>query len=328
MPLFLWAVGLVAALCIVVIAAYLIFPDFLHPQSIVTHAADFSAVASGRKVVSKWLYEYISTNFPNPEWTCMNYGYEEPAVDTYSPGHLSRRGSYANLTESEKYSLQLYQLVATSTPYGQDISGLKCLEVGSGRGGGSAFIARTMRPQVMTGVDISEPAVLFSQQRFAGDINSACADGRVLEFKTADAENLLAAVPPDSYHLVVNVESAHCYASLPRFLEQVMLVLKPGGFFCFADFIAKARLPLLHGVLEGSGMVVSEHRDITDGVLAALNLDHNRKADLLAQIPSALFRSFATGAYAMRGTSMYNSFVSGRTRYVLYVLRKPPKSSP
>jgi ubiquinone/menaquinone biosynthesis C-methylase UbiE len=42
-----------------------------------------------------------------------------------------------------------------------------------------------------------------------------------------DAENL--PFPQVSFDAVINVESAHCYGSIERFLAEVHRVLRPGG---------------------------------------------------------------------------------------------------
>ena len=42
--------------------------------------------------------------------------------------------------------------------------------------------------------------------------------------------------------VVLNVESSHCYGSMPRFLAEVRRVLEPRGYFLHADFRARSAL--------------------------------------------------------------------------------------
>src|SRR5258708_14045516 len=61
-----------------------------------------------------------------------------------------------------------------------------------------------------------------------------------VEFVGGDAENLPFAKA--SFDVVINVESAHCYGSIDRFLAEVHRVLRSSGRLAFADFVS-----VLHG---------------------------------------------------------------------------------
>ncbi|MEE4247851.1 MAG: methyltransferase domain-containing protein [Kangiellaceae bacterium] len=50
-----------------------------------------------------------------------------------------------------------------------------------------------------------------------------------------DAENL-SNIRDGIIDILINVESSHCYGNMPAFLREVERVLKPGGYFSFADF--------------------------------------------------------------------------------------------
>src|SRR5258708_19594708 len=67
-----------------------------------------------------------------------------------------------------------------------------------------------------------------------------------VEFVGGDAENLPFAKA--SFDVVINVESAHCYGSIDRFLAEVHRVLRSSGRLAFADFVSErhgAPAPLL-----------------------------------------------------------------------------------
>lgn len=51
--------------------------------------------------------------------------------------------------------------------------------------------------------------------------------------------------------IILNVESSHLYNDINRFLKEVMRVLKPGGYLCWADLrenkkVRKERLIILN----------------------------------------------------------------------------------
>ena len=79
--------------------------------------------------------------------------------------------------EKDRYSIQLYHHVVSQT----DLTGLKVLEVGSGRGGGSSYISRYLNVKEMIGVDISPTAVDLCNKIY--NINN-------LTFKVGDSEKL------------------------------------------------------------------------------------------------------------------------------------------
>ena len=57
--------------------------------------------------------------------------------------------------EKDRYFIQLYHHVTSPL----DLKGLKVLEVGSGRGGGSSYISNYLNPTEIYGIDISPTAV-------------------------------------------------------------------------------------------------------------------------------------------------------------------------
>lgn len=238
----------------------------------------------------------------------MNYGYAA------LPGEASLTAA-APADAAERNSLQLYARVASSGRRGAALGGLDVLEVGSGRGGGAAFVVAAMGPRRMTGLDVAAASATLASTRYGGLPN--------LTFIEGDAEYL--ALPDASFDIVLNIESAHCYASVPRFLAEAARVLRPGGELLFAGFASRrgGAYERLADALRGSPLVLDRLDDITANIVASLRLDEARKRELIGRAVRAPFRSFATGAYAMEGTAMRRALEAGETAYVAAVLSKP-----
>lgn len=245
-------------------------------------------------------YELLASRVRRPEWAFMNYGYAPSETDP--PLVLDPAD------EADRLCIGLY----ARTLAGVGLGGRDVLEVGSGRGGGAAWIARTHRPRTTTGLDFSAAAV---------DLSSRHRHGPGLSFVRGDAE----AMPFDDagFDVVVNVESSHCYGSVPRFLSEVRRVLRPGGTLVWADFRGADAVRATLDHLRSSGMELTEQDDVTARVVAALRADDARKAALidawLPRVAHPLVRRFA----AMEGSRGFEAFAAGRTRYLVARLEKP-----
>lgn len=276
-----------------------------HPRAVVTGAVGGRTLGRARRWVVKRLYTHLAKRYAMPDWTTMNYGYAPASGEPFDRPPAADEG--------EAFGLNLYWRVATSGWRGADWAGLDVIEVGSGRGGGAAYLARALAPKSMTGIDIAETATALATTRHAGIAN--------LAFATGDAEAL--ALPDASADIAINVESAHCYASVPRFLAEVARVLRPGGELLFAGFAAEgvARDRLV-AALETSPLRLERIDDITANVVASLKADEARKRAFLDAHLNGWFKSFATGAYALSGTPMRRALDAGETRYLAAVLSK------
>ena len=246
------------------------------------------------------VYEFLARTMKHEEWTFMNYGYAPVQL-----GDVDLK--LAGADEPDRYHIQLYHHVAGAV----DLHGKDVLEVGSGRGGGSAYICRTMRPKSVTGMDLARAAVAFSKKRHSSP---------GLSFVQGSSD----AMPFDdeSFDAVVNVESSHCYGPLQRFLAEVHRVLRPGGCFLFADFRSRAEIDALRCELRASGLALVSETVITPNVFRSLELDNGRKLELIERF-GAPVRSYFDRFAAMQGTDMFESFGTGENEYISCVLAKP-----
>jgi SAM-dependent methyltransferase len=264
------------------------------------HALDrASQVSPGvrKKSIRLW-YQLLSRLDTRALMTCMNYGYA--GLDTAAPPIALRAEDEAN-----RYCLQLYQHVAGAL----DLRGRHVLEVGSGRGGGAAYIARYLGPQQMAGVELASRAAAFCRRhyRLTG-----------LVFTCGDAEALPFA--PQSFDAVVNVESSHCYRDMGRFLREVARVLRPGGSLLFADHRSPGQLPRLREQFAAAGLAIAAENDITANVLRALELDSDRKQHLIAAHTPRLIRQRFEQFAGVKGSPIYEAFRSGALVYASFVL--------
>lgn len=205
---------------------------------------------SFRKVTHRWLYEVMARNKRQETWAFMNYGY----------AWEDRESAPVLDLEDEQYRLsyQLYHHMASKVP----MENKYVLEVGSGRGGGASLLYKYLCPARMTGIDYSREAVRLCRKNYPA--------GR-LEFIQGDAEHL--PLPDDSYDVILNVESSHCYGSVPAFLNEAVRVLKPGGHFLLTDIRYRKDLPELRQHVFSSSLTVLEEVEITDHVVHALEMD-------------------------------------------------------
>lgn len=254
-----------------------------------------------RNLWRSW-YQDLARRFDFGDWVFMNYGFAALGSPA-RPLHLETED------EEDRYCIQLYDHVLGDA----DLRGLDVLEVGCGRGGGASFISRYRRPRSMIGVDLSSSNITFCRRRHA-------LPG--LRFVPGDAESLPFA--DNAFDAVLNVESSHCYPSMPRFLGEVRRVLRPNGSFFFADHRGKEDVATLRQALEASGLTWQREESITGNVLQALRLDSPRKRGLIKERLPWLWWGLVQVFAGIQGTSIYESFRLRRREYLCCVLRKAP----
>jgi SAM-dependent methyltransferase len=259
-----------------------------------------------RSAVWRVFYDAVATAFPHGHVHFMNWGYVPPDSE--------QQLSLAAEDEPHRTAIQLYW----HTLGGVDLEGKDVVEVGSGRGGGSSWIARSERPRSMLGVDLAPRAVALATRLHAGVPALAFRRGNALELP----------LPDGSADAVVNVESCHHYGSMPRFLAEVRRVLRPGGHLLITDYREAGEMPALEAELAACGLEVVRSSDITANVVAALERDNEAKEQmLLAHVPRAL-RTIMRTFMGNRGTDVFEGFQTRRWLYRSWVLRKPAEARP
>ena len=249
-----------------------------------------------QKWVWRRVYNLLSLFWKDADWRFMNYGY----LPEGEPFALKPED------EPERVFIGLYQQAVAGLP----VEGARVLEVGSGRGGGSRYIARYYSPSSVTGMDYSPDTV-----RRARRLND---DTPGLSFENGDAE----AMPfgDNSFDIVVNIESSHCYGDVPAFAREVARVLKPGGWFTFADMRPKNQLAALDEHLGVPGLELIERRDISARVVAALDAAEGRKSERINR--SWGMKRFMSEFSGSKGSMLYKGLKNGSVVYVARRYRK------
>ncbi|HEY8993080.1 MAG TPA: class I SAM-dependent methyltransferase [Lacunisphaera sp.] len=255
-----------------------------------------------RRLLWRWWYGRLAKRYRGDDWTFMNYGCVPPngAALALDPAD-----------EPDRLCIQLYHRTASAI----DLAGKEVLEVGSGRGGGASFIARYHHPAKIIGADFSPQAVELCRKRRAAVTN--------LSFVVGDAERL--PFPDASFDAVINVESSHCYGHVGKFFAEVARVLRPGGYFLYADFRPDAEGPAWSTALAAQrNWELTGFEDITTAVADAMQADDARKRKLIAEfIPPAFQHLFGEFA-GLVGGQMYEGFRSRQMLYHRFAFRKKP----
>jgi len=252
-----------------------------------------------RRIIWKPFYEILAKKTQVESWNFMNYGY---APFEYETSLILKQEDEIN-----RYSLQLYHYLVTKI----DISQKEVLEIGSGRGGGAAYMVNYLQPKAITGLDIAHNAVNLA--------NSKHATGN-LKFIQGNAEKL--PFNDESFDVVINVESCHAYGSVPVFLKEVKRVLRPGGFFLCTDIRPAAAMQTLKEDLLASRMNLLSEEDITNNVVRAIEMDEPGKQErIAAAVPQWLIKPFREFA-GVKNSKAHKDLQAGVLRYNRFVLQK------
>jgi SAM-dependent methyltransferase len=257
------------------------------------------SLPSLRRLMWRGLFEVLAARFPLEWWTFMNYGYHDPS---------NALPSMSGLDLENRYAVQLYHRVVD----GEDLNGQDVLEIGCGRGGGAAALSRYWTPRRVVGVDVSRKAIEFCRRVHRGDH---------LVFLRGDAEAV--PCPAESFDVVVNVESSFCYGSMEGFLAEVRRLLRPGGYFLYADIRLGEEVAALKAALAQSGLELVRETDITANVAAALRLDaHRRRTASRGALPWPAQR-WLDIFLGIAGTRIPEGLANGQMVYLCYKFRKP-----
>tara|TARA_B100000959_G_scaffold286652_1_gene366282 strand:+ start:621 stop:1445 length:825 start_codon:yes stop_codon:yes gene_type:complete len=249
----------------------------------------------------KKIYDRLAKTHDVFDWAFMNYGFDYD--------NKKREPSLSKEDEKYRYCIQLYHHAIE----GLQVEDKTVLEVGCGRGGGTSYIARYMSPKKVVGIDYSKNVIALCN-RIHSENN--------LEFVEGDASN----IPFDNniYDAVVNVESSHCYPSIPRFLSEVERVLRPGGLFVWTDLCPKKAVKKYEEAFSVFGLKCVESYEITKNVLRALDKEtiNETKNEIIKKNTPFYLRGIMKDFSGVKDTNIYKTLKDGRTKYYFKVFQK------
>jgi len=131
-------------------------------------------------------------------------------------------GFYPPYRSLEKYFLRNQASLYFNLIEGLDLSNKSLLDIGCGRGGGALVYKNHTNIKNISACDINPLSIEFCKTSYTG-----------IDFKVCNATALQ--YNDQSFNIITNVESAHCYSNFEKFISEVHRVLAPGGVFCYTD---------------------------------------------------------------------------------------------
>jgi len=229
----------------------------------------------------------------------MNYGYAE------------EKGPFIESNSEEIYCLQLYHFIASGMFSFKSLESKSVLEVGSGRGGGLEYVLQTFNPDKVIGVDYCQKQVDLCNEFYSGI--------KKLKFVQGDAENL--GMKDESFDVVINVESSHCYGKIDRFFAEVFRVLKEDGVFLYTDFMKPEEATRRENVFKTIGFKIIKKKDITGNIIRSMDLENKRKVDAITKF-SKFTRYFLDQFVGLQTSKVYKVFKDREWVYMAYYLTR------
>ena len=254
-----------------------------------------------RRKIFEWTFQTLAAMTRDIEsWTLMNYGYAD----------LNGRQQRLRLEprdEAERYCIQLYNRAAA----GIDLHAKDVAEISCGRGGGASYVKRYLGAKTVTAIDLSPNQIEFCRRvhKVPG-----------LRFLQGAAEDI--PLPDQCVDAIVNIEASCLYQDTARFFSEVFRLLRPGGHFVYADIHLTKDVDNLLAKLGRSGLQILEHRDITENVIHALEVDHDRRMAGLRQMAPFYLRGLLKSFAGTQGTRIPNSLADGSMVYLSFILSK------
>lgn len=249
----------------------------------------------------RWWYNWLAKKYSDADLLFMNYGYSDPDSST-TPIKLKEQD------ERYRYPIQLYEYVIRKV----DLHNKEVLEVGCGRGGGMAHLARRYPVRKITGVDLSRVAIEWCRQYHH------IANG---EFLQGRAEAL--PLNNECVDVVINVESSHCYADMKKFVAEVYRVLKPEGYFTFCDLRTPSGVDEIKNTFTQAGFDIVYEEQINTQVVHALDLVYEQRRHELNNKVQKMWRRVMRDFAGLKGSALYNKLKQGKLQYVHFLMQKP-----
>jgi len=209
---------------------------------------------------------------------------------------------------SQELQIKSYLNLMQNAP----IDGKAVIEIGCGKGGGCNLFYTHFKPKKIVGVDISKENIVICQKRYKDTS---------IEFLQGDAEKQI--FPNNSFDVVLNLESSHCYPLRIAFFKNVYSILNKDGYFLYVDLFWSTQDTLdIEKQLTETGFKFIKKEDITQNIVLSLELQGDRNKDILKKLKYLKSFGFMKNIIATTDSVTYAGFKNGPIKYMLYVLKK------
>lgn len=251
-----------------------------------------------KKIYTYIWYELISLLDKKGLMRFMNYGYQD------ANSNLQLRVE----DEKDRCNIQLYDRLVKDV----NLSNKSLLEISCGRGGGIYYYATYFKLERIVGLDITNQAISFCKKKYK--FNNAT-------FVLGDAQNL--PFSDNSFDVVVNLEASGNYPNLSCFFGEVTRVIKPGGYFAYADLRKTEEMDKWEDQIAELKLKLIAREDITQPVSSSLELTSQRKIKLINENIPRIFRSqFYEFAGTKDSNYVYNALKNREKLYIRYLFKK------
>lgn len=253
------------------------------------------------RISAKYVYPLATRFMEADDVAFFNFGYEEDP-----PMAVPLEAA----DEPNRVSIQLYHRTATQS----DVIGKRVLEVGCGHGGGASYITRYLRPNSYTGMDLNPRGIALCRR-----LHNAPG----LQFVQGSAQDL--PFPSESFDVLINIESSHCYPDFPGFLREVDRVLTPGGHFLYADIRNRSHVAEWEANLADAPLTMLADHDIHIEVARGLKKlwSSPETNELMNRRTPALFR----GLTKLGVGRLHHAIRTDEVSYRMYDFVKAPSPS-
>jgi ubiquinone/menaquinone biosynthesis C-methylase UbiE len=156
---------------------------------------------------SNKFYDQINSLFNSNDVGFMNHG--------YYPLHDFVKKQNINFKNQASLYLSLFDNI--------NVNNKAILEIGCGRGGGINILSKYFYFKKIYACDLNKKNIDYCKKNNKNKIN----------FEISNAENLK--YLNNTFDVVLNVESSHCYNNPLLFFNEVKRVLNPNGIFVYTD---------------------------------------------------------------------------------------------
>ena len=118
----------------------------------------------------------------------------------------------------------------------------------------------------------------------------------------------------NTFDIIINVESSHCYDSMNKFINEVTRVLKPGGYFLFCDIRKNVLVEDMLFSITTDKLKLKESKEISQNIIDATILMFKERKESIDKLLPGIFKSVLESFAAVEGSKVHNSLIEGYLR--------------